>query len=131
MNAGAIYCAATTDLVFRWPARRFAAAHQGTVHLYEFGWPSTAFGGALGACHALELPFVFNTLACCTGANALAGPAPPQALADRVHGLWVEFARSGRLPWPRYEARTRQVYALERATAVTDSDFTSCATLAA
>ena len=40
-----------TDLVFRWPARQFAAAHRGRTHLYEFGWRSPACNGELGACH--------------------------------------------------------------------------------
>ena len=31
---------AMTDLVFRWPARRFAEEHQGRTHFYEFEWRS-------------------------------------------------------------------------------------------
>ncbi|GIR37989.1 MAG: hypothetical protein CM15mP49_33740 [Actinomycetota bacterium] len=30
--------------------------------MYEFDWKSKAFNGALGACHALEIPFTFGTL---------------------------------------------------------------------
>ena len=30
--------------------------------MYEFAWRSPQFGGRLGACHALEIPFVFDTL---------------------------------------------------------------------
>src|SRR3546814_3897523 len=30
---------AMTDLVFRWPARQYAAAHQGKTWLYEFDRP--------------------------------------------------------------------------------------------
>jgi para-nitrobenzyl esterase len=103
---------ALSDLVFRWPARQFAAAHQGRTHVYEFDWRSPACGGELGACHAIELPFVFDTLACATGPQGFAGEAPPQDLADRIHALWVGFATDGLLPWPEYDRDTRQVHQL-------------------
>jgi para-nitrobenzyl esterase len=105
---------AMNDLVFRWPARRFAEEHRGRTHFYEFDWRSPAFGGELGASHGMELPFVFDTLASVTGEEGLAGTAPPQALADRVHRRWVGFAIDGRLPWPEYDRETRQVYQLEK-----------------
>ena len=105
---------AATDMVFREPARRFAAAHKGKTHFYEFGWRSTAFGGEAGAGHALEMPFVFDTLKC---AEAVLGPNPPQKLADDVHRLWVGYAVDGTLPWDEFDATTRQVYHLETGTA--------------
>ena len=105
---------AMNDLVFRWPARRFAEEHRGRTHFYEFDWRSPAFGGELGASHGMELPFVFDTLASVTGEQGLVGTAPPQALADRVHRLWVAFATDGRLPWAEYDRETRQVYSLEK-----------------
>ncbi|WPB76626.1 hypothetical protein KYC5002_47515 [Archangium violaceum] len=49
------------------------------------------------------------------------GSTPPQALADRIHRLWVGFATDGELPWPEYDARTRQVCALETGESFTDS----------
>jgi para-nitrobenzyl esterase len=109
------------DLVFRLPARRFAAAHQGRTHLYEFDWRSPAFGGELGACHALEIPFAFDTLATCAGEKAIAGPSPPQELADRVHAIWVGFASDGSLPWPAYDAKSRIVYSLAGGTVAPDA----------
>lgn len=109
---------AMNDLVFRWPARRFAEEHRGRTHFYEFDWRSPAFGGELGASHGMELPFVFDTLACVTGDQGLVGTAPPQALADRVHRLWVGFAIDGRLPWPEFERETRQVFRLGKGEAV-------------
>jgi len=101
---------ATTDLVFREPARRFAQAHRGRTHLYEFGWRSTALGGQLGAAHAVEMPFVFDTLA---GATGMLGDHPPQALADTIHRLWIGFAIDGSLPWPEFGADTRQMLRLD------------------
>ncbi len=113
VSAGQAFTDALHDLVFRWPARRFAEAHRGATHVYEFGWRSPACGGELGACHALELPFVFKTLPEAAGPQGLVGPDPPQDLADRMHDLWVGFARDGSLPWPEYSAADRQVYAIE------------------
>jgi para-nitrobenzyl esterase len=121
--AGAVYADATTDLVFRWPARRFAAAHRGATHVYEFEWRSNAAGGELGACHAVELPFVFDTLASCTGADGLAGDAPPQDLADRVHRLWVDFMSGRALPWAAYDPESRNVRMLARDVTETEKEM--------
>lgn len=110
---------AMNDLVFRWPARQFAAAHKGKTWMYEFDWRSPACGGELGACHGIELPFVFKTLTTVTGPRGLAGEAPPQDLAERVHAIWVGFARDGSLPWPAF-GDDRQVYQLERGEAISE-----------
>lgn len=107
---GDAFTEALTDLVFRLGARRFAGAHQGRTHVYDFSWRSTAYNGTLGACHAIELPFVFNTLPTVAGARGLAGENPPQDVADRMHAIWVEFAKTGALPWPEYTAQNRTVY---------------------
>lgn len=103
---------AMTDLVFRWPARLFAARHQGRTHVYEFDWRSPACGGQLGAAHAMEMPFVFKTLRTATGPQGLCGENPPQELADRIHRLWVGFATDGSLPWPEFDEGSRQVHLL-------------------
>ncbi|MCW3797619.1 carboxylesterase family protein [Sphingomonas sp. BN140010] len=111
---------AMNDLVFRWPARQFAVAHSGRTHVYEMDWRSPASNGELGACHGIELPFVFNTLSTVTGPRGLAGENPPQELADRVQSLWVSFARDGSLPWAEFDVEGRQVYQLDAAKAVTE-----------
>jgi para-nitrobenzyl esterase len=111
VKAGEAFTSALTDLVFRWPARRFAEEHRGRTHLYDFSWRSTAFGGAMGAAHGVEIPFVFQTLPCATGPEGLLGATPPpQHVADRMHALWVAFARDGSLPWAPFDPETRQVY---------------------
>lgn len=111
-KAGVAMTEAMSDLVFRWPARQYAAAHKGRTHMYEFDWHSPACDGQLGAAHAMEMPFVFNTLATATGERGIAGPNPPQELADRIHALWVGFARDGSLPWPEFDAAGRQIHLL-------------------
>lgn len=105
---------AMTDLVFRWPARRFAEEHRGRTHMYEFDWRSPQFGGELGAAHAMEIPFVFDTLATTTGEQGISGTKPPQDLATRMHAIWVRYATDGTLPWPEFNRNTRLVYSITR-----------------
>jgi len=119
-SAGQALTDAMSDLVFRWPARRFAEEHQGRTHVYEFEWRSPRFDGELGAAHGMELPFVFDSLATVTGEEGLCGTNPPQELATRVHKIWVDFARDGSLPWAPFERETRQVYQLAAGKAVTE-----------
>ncbi|MEU5806118.1 carboxylesterase family protein [Streptomyces sp. NPDC047718] len=90
-----------TDRLLRDPLRRLAGARAADPaaapsFLYEFAWPSGIPG--LGACHALELGFVFDTLGLPEG-ERLAGPGAPQELADRMHAAWVRFAASGDPGW--------------------------------
>ena len=93
--------------------------------MYEFAWPSPVLGGRLGACHALEIPFVFDTLD--LGRKQMLGGAlgqnPPQHLADTVHRAWVEFARHGDPGWPRYEPPRRAVMRFAETTAVLDDPY--------
>jgi len=102
---GERYTAALTELVFAGPSRRLAAALPGPTHVYEFTWRSPSFGGRLGACHGLELPFVFGTLPSCTGPDALAGEDPPAALSSELVAAWTSFARTGDPGWACGEPR--------------------------
>jgi para-nitrobenzyl esterase len=120
---GQVLLDAMTDLVFRWPARRFAEEHKGRTHMYEFEWRSPAFGRQLGSSHGMELPFVFDTLATTTGPQGLTGEGPPQDLAQRVHRIWVDFAKDGTLPWKPFEPASRLVYQLERGEAVCEAEM--------
>jgi para-nitrobenzyl esterase len=104
---------AMSDLVFRWPARLFAAAHQGRTHMYEFDWHSPACRGELGASHGMELPFVFKTLHTAAGPRGFAGENPPRELADRIHKTWVDFATDGSLPWAEFDSEHRRVHLLD------------------
>ncbi|MFC7757637.1 carboxylesterase/lipase family protein [Catellatospora bangladeshensis] len=95
-----------TDRLLRLPLNRladFRLPHR--TWLYEFAWPSPM--ERLGACHALEIGFVFDTLDSPEGLP-LAGPNPPQSLADDMHRAWVDFATTGDPGWPAWDA-TRPV----------------------
>lgn len=102
---GEILGALATDLLLRVPLNRLADARAdapGATYAYEFGWPSPV--QRLGACHALELGFVFDTLAH-PDTMALTGPDAPQELADAMHRAWVDFATSGDPGWPSWDGR--------------------------
>ena len=111
---------AMSDLVFRWPARQYADAHRGKTWMYECDWRSSACGGELGACHGIELPFVFDTLDIATGQRGLVGEDPPQELAARTHGIWAGFARDGGLPWRPFNG-DRLVYQLVKGDTLVES----------
>ena len=120
-GAGDLLAAIQTDWWCRIPALRLADAHaKGTAatYMYEFAWPSPQFGGRLGACHALEIPFVFHTLG--EGTVPLWGTDPPQSLADAMHCAWVAFATTGDCGWPRYDLRRRATMRFDTTPAVVD-----------
>ncbi|MBB4088102.1 carboxylesterase/lipase family protein [Sphingomonas carotinifaciens] len=120
---------AMSDLVFRWPARRFAEEHRGRTHVYELEWRSPAFAGELGAAHAVENPFVFDTLAAASGPQGLLGENPPQELAIRMHRLWIDFATDGSLPWAPFDRETRQVYRMAAGEAAYEAPMPAAAFL--
>jgi carboxylesterase type B len=91
--------------------------------MYEFAWRSPQFGGLLGACHSLEIAFVFDTLGCET--EALLGPNPPQQPADATHSAWVAFAASGDPGWPRYDLSRRMTMRFDTMPEVVDDPLAS------
>lgn len=108
-TVGERFGALATDLLLRVPVNkladaRFARPGQATTHVYEFAWRSPV--GDLGACHALEIGFVFDTLDSTDGA-AMAGPTAPRPLADAMHAAWVRFARTGDPGWPAWNPYRR------------------------
>jgi para-nitrobenzyl esterase len=116
------FSAFETDRVFRVPAARLADAQSAhaPVYGYEFAWCSPAQKGALGACHAVELPFVFGTLDA-PGMSAFSGHGPAaEQLSHVVMDAWAAFARTGNpshpaLPaWPRHAPASRPTMIFDR-----------------
>ena len=111
---GDLLAALQTDWFWRIPAIRLADAHAkhgGTTYMYEFAWRSPEYHGRLGACHALEVPFVFDVLGNRT--EYLLGANPPRALAEFMHAAWVGFATTGRCTWPAYDLARRATMRFE------------------
>ena len=71
------------------------AAHQPLVYSYLFCHESPARRGALGSCHALDLPFVFGTYEL-PGQDKFAGSGPAvEKLSQQMMDAWVAFAKTG------------------------------------
>lgn len=104
-----VWVAVETDRTFRGPAIQLAEAHARRVPdtwMYLFTWASPALDGALGSCHALEIPFVWHSLM--PGSDAFTGGgSEARALADDMHAVWIAFATSGDPGWERYEEGRR------------------------
>ena len=101
-----------TDAMFTIPASRLAdaqRAHTPNVWSYRLSWRTPILDGNLGACHALDIPLMFDRV----DLTAFLGENPPVDLAHEMHGAWVRFATTGdpnggALPeWPRHDPDTR------------------------
>ncbi len=80
------------------------------VYMYFWTWDSKVPG--LGACHAVELPFVFGNLED-VSAIRYAGTELPVELSQKTQAMWTNFAREGNpsiegeVAWPKYNMDTR------------------------
>jgi para-nitrobenzyl esterase len=110
-----LWTAISTDALFRIPAIRLAEAQlaHAPVWTYLFTWATPVFGGVLKSTHALEIPFVFDTLDQ-PGGDLFTGAGAERAeLARRMHDAWIAFARDeapghAAIPdWPRYDTARR------------------------
>jgi para-nitrobenzyl esterase len=94
----ALWVAIGTDIVFRWPSLQLAATHGvhgSPAYVYLFEWESPAFGGILGSCHALELPFVFGAVHLPVVQVFSGGGPQVETLSAQMQGAWLAFAASG------------------------------------
>lgn len=121
-SPGDLLAALTTDWYYRLPAIRLAearAGQPGATYLYEFAWRPPTFNGRLGACHTLEIPFVFANPEDRSMAS-LVGPHPPRQLADLMHAAWVSFATKGNPGWPEYDPHRRTTMRFDTASRALD-----------
>jgi para-nitrobenzyl esterase len=124
-SSGDLFAEIVTDWYWRIPAIRLADAHaQGgsVTSMYEFAWRSSEFDGLFGACHGLEIAFVFDTLEkrFKPFMGPLLGIDPPQQLADTMHAAWVAFATSGNPGWSMYDLSRRATMRFDLTSAVVD-----------
>lgn len=117
-----LYVDVFTDRHLRIPALQLAEGQLAggggaPVFSYLFAWPSPIAGGTLGAFHGLDVPFVFDTVEVMPAAQA----PDSEALAERMSGAWLAFARTGSpahagLPdWPAYTLAARSTMVLDAA----------------
>ncbi len=113
-----VWVAMGSDLVFRWPSLRLASLHnrrQSQTYAYLFTWQTPLFGGLLGSCHALEIPFVFGGVFHPAIAAFTGGGREAEDLSERMQDAWLSFARTGdpssgpvgRVPWEAWSHTRR------------------------
>lgn len=123
--------AVNSDIRFRVPSLRWAVnqrAAGGKAWVYLFTHASPARRGAFGACHALEMPFVFGTLGAPTK-DKFAGTGPDvQRLSVEMMDAWLGFAIKGEPatpaigPWAPYDGDTRPTMIFDTKRSGQDSD---------
>jgi para-nitrobenzyl esterase len=117
-----VHDAVRTDWMFGVPTRRLADAHTGRTWRYSFAYRSPGWDGRLGACHGLELPFVFDVVGRVdTGAFVVADTEETRALAERMRTAWVAFARDGDPGWPAYSAEAPAMQRFDLTDELTDA----------
>lgn len=91
-------------------AERKVARGKAPVYMYSFNWRTPVLDGKLMAPHAIDVPFVFDTL----DVVGITGHVPTAAaIAATESTTWANFARTGSpnskaIPhWPAYTAAGR------------------------
>ena len=86
-----------TDHSFFIPATRLleSQAAYAPVYAYRFDWASPMMGGALSACHALELGFMFGTMRVKGAAPFFGSGAAAEELSNAMMDAWLDFAKIG------------------------------------
>lgn len=96
-----------TDMMFRIPTIRLVEAQRDNgarAYNYLFTYKSPAMGGALGAMHGLDNPFLFGSL----DADFTGNSPEVESLANKIQDSCIAFARTGDPscestgPWPVY-----------------------------
>ena len=103
-----------TELMFRVPAMKQVEEHAkngGKAYLYYWTEPSAL--PHYGACHAVELAYVFGNL----DETIYTGTRGNEALARLVQGFWADFARTGKpgnevFDWPCYTPESKKTMVL-------------------
>jgi para-nitrobenzyl esterase len=98
-------------------AERKSAQARAPVWLYAFDWETPVLGGRLKAFHAIDVPFVFETI---DVGGYIGRSEVAHDLSRRMAATWTAFARSGKpdnpaIPhWPAYTAADRATLVLDR-----------------
>jgi len=101
-------------------AERKLALKAADVFVYLFTWETPVLGGRLRACHTLEIPFVFNTVA----DAAITGSDPARlALGETMARAWIAFAKTGNPGWTPYDTTTRPTMVFDLQSRVENDPF--------
>jgi para-nitrobenzyl esterase len=122
---------------FTMPSKQWALhAQQAGKAAYAFSFDWAPQAGSLGACHTIELPFVFGTLDAFQTAPMLrfADHLQMQHLSRQVRAAWLAFIQTGSpnvgdargLPdWPTFDERTGSVMHIDETSRVISNPLQS------
>lgn len=110
--------AVDTDVAFRaraWALVNDRCDEEMPTWMYWFTWPTPAFGGILGSCHALDIPFAFDNLDA-PGGEMFTGDSPERLpIAQRFADEITSFATHGHPSWEQYNTQTRPTLQIDTA----------------
>ena len=121
------FSAMETDRLFRVPTLRLLdaqAAHRDDTRGFQFTWTSQQFGVPMGACHVIDVPFVFGVTDTPAGMFFTGGGEPARELAGEVQKVWGDFAHGRTVQGPAWKGtrRVRQFGPGEAESALLDAD---------
>lgn len=119
--------AAITDRTLRLPTLQLAgeiARLGGRVFVFRFDWESP--DPVLGACHCLDIPFMFGTGSAWLGGRMMAGAdmSKVEALSAVMMRSWADFARDGDPGFARWSDDGRPLMHFNNESWVGESDTT-------
>ena len=97
------------EILFRVPALKQAELHAsngGNAFVYHWTYPGS--DETVGACHAIELSYIFNNL----HETIYTGNKVNEVLANTAQDMWINFARTGNpstdeIEWEAYNSDTK------------------------
>jgi len=120
---GQLMSAVMTDDAFRSRAIAVAEARVAAgspTWMYWFTWASPAFGGVLGSCHGLDIPFAFHQLDAPGVALFTGDGGDRHGVADAYAGALAHLADHGGGSWPQYDTDRRATWRVDLDSAVLD-----------
>ncbi len=95
-----------SDRLFRVPTVRLLDAQSQHAQCwgFQFTWPSEPFGVPLGACHVVDVPFVFGVTDTPAGMCFTGGTTEARALSHQVQAAWGTFARGDAPGWDAWQS---------------------------
>jgi len=127
-----IWEAFQSDRIFHYPALRVAeehCAHEPKTWSYLFGYSPPAMRQRMGACHGIDIPFIFGTLKDPALRPLTAFAPQARKLSEQMQRAWIEFSRCGDprhdgIPsWPAFDAEKDTTMLFTRNTRVVELPF--------
>ena len=122
-----VFSAMESDRLFRVPTLRLLDAqsrHNADCWGFQFTWQSEPFGLPLGACHVVDVPFVFGVTDTPAGIYFTGGGDAARTLSRQVQTAWGDFAHGKAPGWQGWSAgrKVRQFGPGEEMAALLDKD---------